>query len=240
MTVLDVGQGLAVLARDGDATLLIDAGPRDGAVLPALGRAGVNDLDALLLTHNDLDHTGGLEDLLDRIDVDAVYAEASTAQQYANRHEEVQGLDIGDQLTVGNITVEVLAPPVATRDYRLASDNDASLVLMVSVGERRILVTGDIEAGGEAWLLRSGLALSADVLVVPHHGSNTSSTTEFIEAVAPAVAVIPVGTNSYGHPHPDVLERYAADPAIAVYHTDEDGAVTFRSDGDRLWMSTGR
>lgn len=240
VTVLDVGQGLAVLARDGDATLLVDVGPRDGAVLAALGRAGIRSLDALLLTHDDLDHTGGLEDLLDRIDVGAVYAEASTVGRYADRDADVQAIDIGDRIAVGEITVEVLAPPVATRDYRLASDNDGSLVLMVSVGERRILVTGDIEAGGEAWLVASGLALRADVLVVPHHGSNTSSTAPFIEAVSPAVAVIPVGTNPYGHPHAAVLERYAADPAIALYRTDEDGAVTFRSDGDRLWMSTGR
>src|SRR5690606_33159168 len=127
---------------------------------------------------------------------------------------------IGDRIAVGEVTVEVLAPPVATRTRALSSDNDGSLVLMVSLGERRILVTGDIEAAGETWLLASGLDLRADVLVVPHHGSNTSSTAAFIEAVAPAVAVIPVGTNTYGHPHPDVLARYADDEAIEVYRTD--------------------
>ncbi|MCK9494285.1 MAG: DNA internalization-related competence protein ComEC/Rec2 [Dehalococcoidia bacterium] len=236
VTVLDVGQGLAVLAEDGDATLLIDTGPLDGAILAALGRAGVSAIDAVVLTHHDLDHTGGLGWLTDRMDVGAVYAEASTTDQY----EGAASLDIGDRLDVGRITVEVLAPPVATRSRALASDNDGSLVLMVKVGERRILVTGDIEAAGESWLVASGMDLRADVLVVPHHGSNTSSTAAFIQAVSPAVAVIPVGPNTYGHPHPDVLARYEADETVEVYRTDEDGAVTFRSNGDTLWVSTAR
>src|SRR5690606_35821431 len=115
VTVLDVGQGLAVLVRDGDATLLIDTGPGDGAVLTALGRRGVRDLDAVVLTHHDVDHIGGLPLLLDRMDVDAIYAEASTLEAYA-AFEDVQPLDIGDRLDVGdtgNVSVEVLAPPVA-------------------------------------------------------------------------------------------------------------------------------
>lgn len=239
VAVLDVGQGLAVLVQDGDATLLIDTGPRDGAVLAALGREGVTDLDAIVLTHDDLDHTGGLEPILDRIPVGAVYAEASTVREYADRHPTAP-IDIGDRLTVGRVTIEVVGPPAATRDHRLASDNDGSLVLVVHLGDRRILVTGDIEASAEAWLVGSGLDLGADVLVVPHHGSNTSSTAPFIRAVAPAVAIIPVGTNNYGHPHPDVLDRYALDPAISVIRTDEAGTVTFRGDGDRLWMRTRR
>ncbi len=239
VAVLDVGQGLAVLVQDGDATLLIDTGPRDGAVLAALGREGVTDLDAIVLTHDDLDHTGGLESILDRMSVGSVYAEESTVERYADRHT-AQPIDIGDRLTVGNLTVEVIAPPAATRDHRLSSDNDGSLVLMVHLGERRILVTGDVEAAGESWLVASGVDLGADVLVVPHHGSNTSSTSAFIQAVSPAVAVIPVGANAYGHPHPDVLGRYALDPAISLRRTDEAGTVTFRSDGDGLWMDTRR
>ncbi len=239
VTVLDVGQGLAVLVRDGDTTLLIDTGPPDARVLSGLGRRDIGDLDAVVLTHDDLDHTGALERLLDRVEVGGVYVEASTTPSYTGGHP-VQPIDIGDRLTVGRAIVEVIAPPEATRDHRLSSDNDGSLVLMVTLGERRILVTGDIEAAGEAWLVASGMDQRADVLVVPHHGSNTSSTADFIAAVAPSVAVVPVGSNAYGHPHPDVLERYASDPAISLYRTDEDGAVTFRSDGARLWMATDR
>ena len=235
VTVLDVGQGLAVLVRDGDATLLIDSGPRDGAVLAALGREGVTQLDAVVLTHNDLDHTGGLAALRERLDVDAVYVEASTVALY----DGVQPIDIGDRFGVGAITVEVIGPPVATRDYRLASDNNGSLVLLVAIGDRRVLVTADIEAPAEAWLVASGVDLHADVLVVPHHGSNTSSTQGFIEAVAPRVAVVPVGQNPYGHPNAEVLARYEGDESISLYRTDEDGAITLTSDSEHLWLRAG-
>jgi competence protein ComEC len=238
IVVLDVGQGLAVLARDGDATLLIDTGPPDAAVMSALGRAGVaRRIDAVALTHADADHAGGLSELMRRLDVGAVYVEAATVDAY---DVAVLPLTIGDRITVGRIVAEVLAPPVATRDHRLASPNEASLVLMLTVGDRRVLVTGDIETAAEDWLVRTGLRLRADVLVVPHHGSRTSSSPAFVDAVAPAVAVIPVGRNSYGHPHEEVLARYAADPQIVVYRTDEHGSVTFRTDGDRLWLSTAR
>ncbi len=236
VTILDVGQGLAILARDGDATLLIDTGPRDAAVLAALGREGVGQLDAIVLTHSDLDHTGGLDAVRDRMEVEAMYVEASTLAGY----EGALPVDIGDRFSVGSIAVEVLAPPAVTRDYRHLSENDGSLVLMLTMGERRILVTGDIEAAAEEWLVASGQELRADVLVVPHHGSSTSSTEAFIAAVSPSIAVVPVGPNPYGHPDAEVLARYAADGAIALYRTDENGAVTLTSDGNRLWLSASR
>ncbi len=232
VTVLDVGQGLAVVVRDGDRAVLIDTGPREPRVLAALGEAGVSRLDAIIVTHADLDHSGALEALAQRHRGARVLADPAA-------HEALpvpaESLDIGDRVVLGKVTVDVLGPPVATRSHALASDNEASLVLLVSIGERRVLVTGDIEQHAEAWLIASGVDVAADVLVVPHHGSRSSSTAEFLASVAPAVAVIPVGTNPYGHPHPDVLERYAGVP---LYRTDEHGNVTFRSDGERLWVAT--
>ncbi|MDO9445060.1 MAG: hypothetical protein Q7K37_07045, partial [Dehalococcoidia bacterium] len=149
------------------------------------------------------------------------------------------GIDIGDRVRLGDrVSIEVLAPPVATRGRAHASSNDASLVLLVTVGERRILLPADIEASAEAWLIESGQPLAADVLVVPHHGSRTSSTPAFVEAVAPAVAVVSAGAgNPFGHPLPEVLSRYEG---AAVLRTDLHGNVTLSSDGERLWWRTER
>src|SRR5439155_20841159 len=108
----------------------------------------------------------------------------------------------------------------------------------VTVGTRRILLPADIEAGAEHWLATSGLDLRADVLVVPHHGSQTSSTPEFLAAVRPRVAVISVGANNrFGHPNSDVLTRYSD---ALVFRTDQHGDVALRSDGERLWVRQAR
>lgn len=240
VTVLDVGQGLAVLVEDRGAAVLIDTGPPDGAVVDALGRAGVRRLDAVVLTHDDLDHRGGLAELVRRGHAATVLDGAGTAGHR---------FDIGDRLRLGErTTIEVLAPPLeATRGGPRApgaddaAANDRSLVLRITVGDRRLLVGGDIEAAGEAWLVRSGADLRADVLVVPHHGSATSSGAPLLAAVAPRVAVISVGRNAYGHPHPDVLARLTAPQVAAeVRRTDRDGDIAVHSDGRRLWLEERR
>ena len=111
-------------------------------------------------------------------------------------------------------------------------------MLLVTIGERRILLPADIEAPAEQWLASSGLDLRADALVLPHHGSRTSSSERFVEAVQPRVAIASVGArNPHGHPHPEVVARYAA---IVLYRTDEHGDVTLRSDGERLWLRSSR
>jgi len=237
VTVLDVGQGLAILVQDAGRAVLIDAGPADGAVLRALPGAGVRaGLDAVLLTHADLDHTGGVAALIRRLEVTAVLGDTAVLTTVGL---EGSAIDIGDRVRLsGRVSIEVLSPPVITRGRAHASNNDASLVLLVTVGERRILLPADIEASAEAWLVESGRALAADALVVPHHGSRTSSTAAFVEAVAPAVAIVSVGANNtFGHPVPEVLERYEG---AAVLRTDLHGNVTLSSDGERLWWRTDR
>ena len=120
----------------------------------------------------------------------------------------------------------------------MVSPNENSLVIRVTVGDRRILLTGDIARHGESWLVASGQNLYADVIVVPHHGSRTSSSPELLTAVDPLIAVIPVGRNPFGHPHEEVLERYEAIPGLAIYRTDTHGNVTIRTDSDRMWVSS--
>ena len=233
MVVLDVGQGMAVLVRDGGSSVLIDTGPPDGAVVRALPRAGAGrTLDAVVVTHANIDHSGGLAALDRRFDVGRVLGDARSAPE---------PLDIGDRVHLSaRTTIEVISPPVATAGRQHASTNDRSLVLLVRIGERRILVTADIESPAERWLVASGADLRADALVVPHHGSKTSSTRGFLDAVRPRVAVIPVGAgNPHGHPAPEVLERYRAN-GVLLFRTDEHGDVTLRSDGERLWVEASR
>lgn len=233
VTVLDVGQGLAVLVRDRDHSVLIDAGPPDGAVVGALSRTGQFEaIDVLVLTHEDIDHTGGVDAVERRIGVRQLLAASDAVRGGAG------AIDIGDRIRLSARTIiEVLSPPVRA-DSSTRSDNDHGLVLLVTIGDRRILLPADIEATAEAWLVRSAVDLHADALVVPHHGSRTSSTTGFIAAVDPRVAVVSVGTrNPYGHPNATVLARYAN---AELLRTDEVGDVTLASDGDRLWYRTAR
>ena len=141
----------------------------------------------------------------------------------------------GDAWTWDGVRFEFLHPgsaPVAKR-------NDLSCVLRIAAGEHAMLLTGDIERGGEAAMLAGARALRSDVLLVPHHGSRSSSTAEFVAAVAPRWAVVPVGYRSrFGHPNPEVLARYrAAD--VQVLRTDLQGAISLRM-GESLDMQAER
>ena len=242
VTVLDVGQGSAILVRDGGAAVLVDTGPSDGAVLTALPRAlEGRSLDAVLLTHGDSDHAGGLAELERRLRIGMLLGseEALAAVTAEGGSLETQPLDIGDRIRLSERTsIEVLSPPVVTAGRAHRGANNRSLVLLVTIGERRILLPADIEAPAEQWLASSGLDLRADALVLPHHGSRTSSSEAFLDAVDPGVAIVSVGArNRHGHPHPEVVARYAG---IALYRTDEHGDVTLRSDGERLWVRSSR
>ena len=237
VTVLDVGQGQAILVEDGGRRVLIDAGPPDGAVLRALPRLGATGaLDVLVVTHADADHAGGVREVTRRLGASDVRAARGVTIPGNVTHEEI---DIGDRIRVSDrVTIEVLAPPVATLPATISSRNDAALVLLLRIGERRILLPADIERPGEQWLVASGLDLRADALVVPHHGSTTWSTREFLDAVQPRVAVVSVGArNPYGHPAPEVLARHGG---VQVLRTDESGDITLRSDGSRLWVAPQR
>ena len=240
VTVLDVGQGQAILVQDGGAAVLVDAGPADGAVLTALPRAlEGRSLDAVLLTHGDSDHASGLAELRRRLRIGVLLGSAETLAAVATDGGATRALDIGDRIRLSARTsIEVLSPPVVTATRAHQSPNNRSLVLLVTIGERRILLPADIEAPAEQWLAASGLDLRADALVLPHHGSRTSSSEAFLEAVEPRVAIASVGArNPHGHPHPEVVERYAE---ALLLRTDEHGDVTLRSDGERLWVRSSR
>jgi len=243
LVAADIGQGTAVLVRTHAHLLLFDTGPRFGDVddagrrqlLPLLQARGEPRIDTLMLSHADADHVGGAQSLIDRLPVLALRSSLPPANPLrANPIPHTPCL-AGQAWGWDGVRFTVLRP--FPGDYRPgAKTNALSCVLrVVGADGRSALLTGDVEAAGEARLVAQARAapddpavrLRSDVLVVPHHGSRTSSTEAFLEAVRPAVAVIQVGYRSrYGHPAPDVIARYRAH-GIPVVRSDHCGAWTW-------------
>jgi competence protein ComEC len=232
ITTLDVGQGLAVVVRTAHHALLYDAGPAFGPesdsgeriVAPYLRAAGVARLDALVLTHNDADHTGGAWSVLATLEVGRVLHSLPAAHPALALAPSAQRCARGMAWQWDGVRFEVLYPAAGSATRRR---NDESCVLRVAAAGGAMLLGGDIERGAELELARAGGA-RAEVLLVPHHGSRTSSSAALLDAVRPRHAVVAAGyRNRFGHPHPEVLARYAA-AGLAPLRTDRHGAVTVR------------
>lgn len=239
---IDVGQGDSMLIEGGGECVLIDAGENDQGdeVLGYLAAAGIEKVDLAVGTHPHSDHIGGLDTVLTGIPVgrlmlsdvpDALVPTTRTYLDLLDAAEEA-GTEMfygypGDQIAICGGVLTVLGP---VEDYD--DLNDESLVIRFDYGESSFLFTGDEESGAEGDLLDAGADVDADVLKVGHHGSNTSSSERFLEAVSPEIAVIECGEgNEYGHPHLEVLERLEA-LSVSVYRTDLDGSVVITADGD--------
>ncbi len=232
-TLLDVGQGLAAVIRTRHHTLLYDAGPRFGphfeaggaVVLPYLRSVGRNRIDRLVISHADSDHRGGAEAVLRGLPVQAL--NASRPLQLAGRPS--RPCLAGEHWTWDGVRFAFLHP-----DAGMRGRNNASCVLRVRASRHVLLLTGDIERPAERRLIRRlGDRLAADVLVVPHHGSKSSSSAAFLDRVRPAWALYPVGyRNRFGFPAPPVRARYRA-RGIATLATASQGAITLRlGDGE--------
>lgn len=241
---LDVGQGDSILLACGDETMLIDGGPvEEGQFLVSrLSRLNVTSLDYVVNTHPDEDHCGGLAGVLAQYPAEHVYASVteystkifSNVAKYASEQgHPIEVPETGDTWTLGSAVVTVIGPVETYSD-----PNNGSLVLRVDYGETSFLFTGDMEQKAEEDLMASGANVRADVLKVGHHGSPTSSSEAFLEAVGASVAVVSVGEgNDYGHPSADVLARLEALGA-KVYRTDELGEIIVTSDGKSLTVTT--
>jgi competence protein ComEC len=240
VTVLDVGQGLAVLVQTSAHSLLYDTGPRfnesadagDRIIAPMLGGSGVARLDAMIVSHQDSDHSGGALSLLQTVPV--TWLASSLPLEHAIVRARIESGETAERCVAGQrwqwdgVDFALLHPVEANYVNPKLKANDLSCVLRVSNPAGSALLTGDIEARTEADLIRrDGAALHANLLLVPHHGSRTSSTSAFIAAVAPDVAVFTPGyRNRFGHPRPEIVARYA-DAGIRMYRTDYEGALTF-------------
>ena len=246
VTVLDVGQGDAILVETPSGQrVLIDGGPSASKLMQELARElprGSHRVDLVVLTHAQDDHVTGLVDLAERFDVGAVLTGplpgASGAffawQEVLQRkriavHEARAGdwIDLGDGLRL-----DVLGPPPQPVTESRDDLNNNSVVLRLVYDQISFLLTGDLAAEGEVELLRGGADLRSTVLKLGHHGSDSSSTSPFLAAVAPSYAVISVGVeNSSGHPSPTTQLRLAGVPLL---RTDRNGSVRFETDGRRL------
>jgi competence protein ComEC len=228
ITTLDVGQGLAVLVRTANRTLLFDAGPAYGPdadsggriVVPHLRGAGIRGVDLLVLSHEDLDHLGGALTVLESLEVQALASSLSPGHALHSLVAARRRCHAGQGWEWDGVRFEFLHPQPG---WESARRNNQSCVLRIEAGAASMLLTGDIERAVEGMLVER--IRKADVLLVPHHGSRTSSSAEFIAAVAPRWAIVPSGyRNRFGHPAREVLERYAR-AGVPLLRTDVDGAV---------------
>lgn len=239
-SVMDVGQGLAVLVQTHSHSLLFDTGPAypsgfsvsKAVLLPYLLTQGVQEIDVLMLSHGDQDHSGGLTPLFNGIAVSEVFSGQPV------RIESARGIDLckaGQQWQWDGVTFSVLWPEQSvektTNKGLWSRNNNHSCVLRITSAEQSILLTGDIEKAVEILLLDSGSELHADVLVAPHHGSNSSSSRDFIQAVAPSHVVFSAGYKSrFGHPHEKVVQRYIQ-AGVNAYSTARCGGLLYTKSG---------
>ncbi len=242
--VLDVGQGLAVVVRSHDHALLYDTGPLYSAesdagqrvIVPYLRALGIDRLDALVLTHRDADHSGGLASVRAALPVDRLLSSLPELRGEAC---------LAGQAWVWEGVRFSMWHPVEAAYRAGGKANHVSCVLKVEAGGHAMLLTSDIEARDEAAMLaRDAGGLAADIVLVPHHGSRTSSTAPFLAAVGAREAVIPVGyRNRFGHPKDDVVARYAT-YSQRIWRTDRDGAVRVklgeRGVETRAWRAENR
>ena len=262
---LDVGQGdSALVTFPNGETMLVDGGGRsefrksnagteDNSFepdVPRIGEAVVSEflwqkgysrVDYLVATHADSDHIQGLADVAENFTIGKVIvgraavgavdydALASISARKKIRFETVSA---GEGFEVGGARVEILNPAAGNE----GSDNDGSVVMRIVLGERAFLLTGDIERAAEAAI--AGQPLNADVVKVPHHGSRTSSSENFILSTGASFAIVPVARRSrFGHPHPEVIERWE-NAGVRVMTTYENGTITFETNGREMFVGT--
>lgn len=252
---IDVGQGDSVLliTPHGHAMMFDTGGTRDDAFdigarvdVPYLLHYGVRELDYIFLSHAHADHAAGAHAILAKMPVKHVFIADEGVTEYARSMHmgdsdplllKFSKSEEGRRITVDGVTIDtVYAPPYDPSDS--ATGNEVSNVYRVHYGSASFLFTGDLVKEHEAKLLALHKDIQSTVLEVPHHGSNTSSSEEFIAAVHPVYAVYSVGRdNTFGHPKQEVADRYEKQ-GIKTLRTDYDGAIVFRTDGSRLKVET--
>lgn len=241
---IDLGQADGILVQSAKNAVLIDGGEYKTreTLVNYLKNAGVTTLDYVVATHPHSDHIGGLATVVDQFGIknvlmpDAVHNSTTfekLLEAVENKGLSVTVPNVGDNIGAGIIDFTVLAPGKDPKDL-----NNASIALRMPHGTTAFLFTGDAEGPSETEMIASKLNLRADVLKAGHHGSRTSSTAAFLDAVRPSTVVVTCGRdNSYGHPHKEFLERIAQPGRnIAILRTDESGTIVMSTDGKQITL----
>lgn len=245
---IDVGQGDCSLIVCDGYTMLIDAGENghETKVLDYLRLNNVEKLDYIIASHQHTDHIGGLPEVLDEIGTDNIIMPRLTKEQtptnstykafltsVQNSGAKVIASEVGASYNLGSATFEILGP--VSDDVE--DINSMSVIVKLTYGENTFLFTGDAEKDEEREVIATGADLDCDVLKVGHHGSGTSSCTDWLDAVTPEICVIQVGAdNDYGHPHENIVERLM-NYADEIYRNDLCGDIVITSDGENLSVS---
>ena len=240
---INVGQGDSILIQTGNENILIDGGGKGKGdeVVAYLKKQKVKTLNAVVSTHPDADHVGGLAYVINNMTVKAVYAPkvTHTTQAYKNfltavkkKNLKIKVAKKGVEIPTKNksISLDFIGP---VKEYKKTDLNNWSAILLLKHNKKSFLFMGDAEKTAEADLLKAKLITNIDVLKVAHHGAKEATTGNFLKIAKPNYAVIPVGNNSYGHPTNDVLKRLKNEKA-AVYRTDKNGNIVFTSTGKKI------
>lgn len=240
---IDVGQGDATLLQGPDFTVLIDAGRHDANdVVPYLKSVGVTDIDLLVGTHPHADHIGQVDKVIESFNVTDVWmsGDIHTSKTFERVIDAVLQADIGyheprrgETFVIGSSFIEVLNPDELTGDF-----HEGSISLMITYGDIKFMLTGDAEEQTEKTIIDNNEDIKAHVFQLGHHGSNTSNTQAFLDAVNPDVTIYSAGhLNSYGHPHDEVVTRIAA-MNIPLYGTDTQGTIIVVTNGKTYEITT--
>jgi beta-lactamase superfamily II metal-dependent hydrolase len=245
VSFLDVGQGDAIYIRTPDNKEVLVDGGRDATVLRVLAEQRSffdRTIDVVVATHPDVDHVGGLIDVLQRYQVEALFltekehdtlAAKAFAEAVASEGATIIYPDANQQFQLGaSTTLTVFSPRGDERNWE---SNNASIVMKISYGDTDILLTGDASTGVEDFLVGVyGQLLESEILKLGHHGSRTSTSELFLDTVKPDIAIVSAGVgNRYNHPHQEVMNQVFS-RNITTFHTGIDGTVTFQSDGKNI------
>lgn len=257
VTAFDVGQGMALLIETAGHRLLYDTGPYyspgsnggNRVIVPYLRARGINRLDGIIVTHSDVDHSGGALAILESVRTGWMLSSLGEAHPIAKAAPQHSHCQAGQKWEWDGVRFEMLHPTAESYANRTLKPNARGCTLMIHAGRHALLLPADIEAAQEAELLsRAPTTLQADILLVPHHGSGTSSTPAFLQAVQPQHVIFQLGyRNRYRHPRADVVERYRQLGA-SLNRTDDSGAITvqlgesltvtkFREEHARYWYA---